>query len=198
MHAPAGDPGTRGTVLLARKAFVEKRHGPLAWRRVLARLPGADRCILEGQLLPISWYPLALNLRLDDAIASELSPDHRDQIFLDMGRMSAEVNLKGSHAAWVRPGDPHYLLGQAPVIYRFYYSRGHRTYTQLSDTSGVLRTYDAESVTRTDCLTVCGWYQRAIELCGGREVAVRETQCRSGGAAHCEYLCAWAMRGGRP
>jgi uncharacterized protein (TIGR02265 family) len=193
MAATAGTPRTRGTVLLARKAFVEKRFGPLAWQRVLTRLPQAERQILECQLLPISWYPIELNLHLDDAIASELSPKSRDQIFLDMGWMSAEVNLKGSHAAWVRPGDPHYLLGQASIIYRFYYSQGHRTYTQQSETSGVLRTYDAESVTRTDCLTVCGWYLRAIELCGGRQVQVHETCCRVEGAEFCEYHCAWTM-----
>ncbi|HOX47132.1 MAG TPA: TIGR02265 family protein [Myxococcota bacterium] len=192
MGTSAGNPRTRGTVLLARKAFVEKRFGPPAWQRVLGRLSAQDRQILEGQLLPISWYPIELNLRLDDAIAAELSPAHRDQIFLDMGWMSAEVNLKGSHAAWVRPGNPHYLLGQAPVIYRFYYSQGHRTYTQLSETSGVLRTFDAESVTRSDCLTVCGWYVRAIELCGGRQVEVRETRCRTEGAECCEYHCAWS------
>jgi len=57
----------------------------------------------------------------------------------------------------------------------------------------VLKTFDAENVTANDCLTVVGWHERAIELCGGTNVRVRETKCRDRGDAHCEYACSWRI-----
>jgi uncharacterized protein (TIGR02265 family) len=143
-------------------------------------------------LLPAGWYSLDLNLRLDGAIATALTKGDRAKVFLDMGRASAEKNLKGAHAPYVKAGDPHFLLANAPRIYAAYYDKGRRTYERLSDTSAVLRTFEAETVSATDCLTVLGWHERAIELSGGRAVKVVETQCRARGAPHCEYRCEWS------
>ena len=181
----------KGGVIKARMEFVRARAGEAGVAAVLARLPAEDQEVLRGWVLPVTWYPLDLNLRLDDAIAAVLSPGNRDRIFLEMGRASADSNLGGPQRPFVREGDPHFLLRAAPQIYSVYYQVGRRTYEKTGETSAVLRTYDAESVTRTDCLTVVGWHQRAIEMCGGKAVKVVETRCRSRGDPHCEYHCEW-------
>ncbi len=181
----------KGGILISRLKFVRERSGEEALTRVLTRLPAADRLTLEGVLLPTGWYPLDLNLRLDDAIATELSPGDRNAVFLEMGKKSADVNLTGAHRIWLSPGDPHGLLSKSPRIYGMYYAVGHRTYERTGERSAILRTFEAENPTSTDCLTVIGWYIRAIEMCGGRDVVVRETQCRALGAPHCEYHCRW-------
>lgn len=181
----------KGGVIKARLEYVVARAGEAGLAAVLSRLPREDQEVLRGWILPITWYPLDLNLRLDDAIAAVLSPGDRDRIFVEMGRASADSNLGGPQHPYVRQGDPHYLLRATPQIYAAYYQVGRRTYERTGETSAVLRTYDAENVTRTDCLTVVGWHQRAIEMCGGKAVRVRETRCRSRGDPHCEYHCEW-------
>jgi len=184
-------PGIRGSVLLSRLKYVRERGGEASLKKILDHLPVADRGVLQGWILNTSWYPLDLNLRFDDAIAEVFSPDDRRRVFLEMGRASADVNLVGPHRHFVNKTDPHFLLSQAPVIYAAYYAVGNRTYEKTGPNSCVLRTFEAESVTATDCLTVVGWYVRAIELCGGKDVEVVETACRTAGADHCEYHCAW-------
>ena len=182
----------KGHILLARLQYVRDTAGEAQLAKVLASLSAEDRAVLGGMLLPVTWYPLELNLRLDAAIATVLSPGDKSKVFLEMGRASAEQNLKGVHRPYLREGDPHFLLSAAPSIYAAYYAAGRRTYEKAGDRAAVLRTFDAETVSATDCLTVVGWHQRAIELCGGREVKVEETQCRARGAPHCEYRCEWS------
>jgi uncharacterized protein (TIGR02265 family) len=182
----------RGTVLRARLQYVREAGGEEKLREVLARLPEADRTELTGMVLPVAWYPLALNLRLDAAIAAVLSPGDPRKVFLEMGRASADSNLMGNQRPYVREGDPHFLLSAASRIYATYYAVGHRTYEKLGDRAVVLRTFDAETISANDCLTVVGWHKRAIELCGGKDVKVVETQCRAQGAPHCEYRCEWS------
>ena len=193
-----GGGSVRGKVLLARLEYLTRRGGPEKVKEALVRLPPADRAVLEGLVLSVLWYPMPLALRLDDAVAAVLSPDDSDRVFLEMGRASADVNLAGADWVMLRPGDPHYLLRMAPQIYAMYYLAGRRTYERVSDSEAILRTYDAESVTRTDCLTVIGWHQRALELAGAVGVEVEERRCRSRGAPFCEYHLRWAKVEGAP
>jgi hypothetical protein len=56
----------------------------------------------------------------------------------------------------------------------------------------LLTTHDAEVFSAPDCLTVVGWYRRALELCGAAEVTVVEEDCRARGADVCRYRLGWA------
>lgn len=182
----------KGGVLISRLRFLREQGGEPLVGQVLRRLSPEDRSVLGGFLLPTSWYPLDLNLRLDQAIADVVSPHAPGQVFLDMGRTSAQAALTGAQSMFVRAGDPHHLLSQAPTIYRHYYAVGTREYERLGDRAARVRTFNAESVTSTDCLTIVGWHQRAVELCGGRDVKVVEERCRARGDEHCAYRLEWS------
>jgi uncharacterized protein (TIGR02265 family) len=180
-----------GNIILARRKFVFDRGGEALWERVLRHLPDDDARQLRRTLLVTGTWPLALNLRLDEAIARELYPADPQRAFLEMGRASAEVNLRGPQRGFLRQGSPHGLLSFAETIYAYYYGEGRRTYQRTGDTSATLTTFDAPPSTPGDCLTVVGWHQRAIELSGGNNVVVREAKCRSRGDEVCEYQCSW-------
>ena len=192
--AMAGSPPSsriKGTVIISRLNMVRQQGGQARVDEVLKRLPAEDQALLRKMILPINWYPMELNTRLDTAIADVLSPEDRTRAFMEMGRASADENLKGAQHVFVRPGDPQFLLSQAPQIYRFYYAVGSRTYEKTGPRAAILRTFGAENVTEADCLTIVGWHLRAIELSGGHNVRVTHPKCVAKGAPHCEYHCQW-------
>jgi len=184
-------PGIKGNVLLSRLKYVRERGGEEAFEQVMSRLTPEDQKVLRGWILPISWYSFELNQHLDSAIARVFSPDDKSRVFKEMGRASADANLAGPQRPFLREGDPHGMLANAEKIYAAYYQAGRRTYERTGDRSGVLRTFDAETFSATDCLTVVGWHERAIELCGGKNPKVVETRCRARGDPHCEYAVSW-------
>ena len=181
-----------GNIILARRSYVIDRGGEPLWERVLSHLAPDDARQLRRTLLVTTSYPLDLNLRLDQAIASEIYPNEPTRAFVEMGRASADVNLHGPQRAFLRQGDPHHLLGFTEAIYSYYYGTGQRTYEKTGPTSALLVTKGAPPATPGDCLTVVGWHQRAIELSGGKDAKVTETKCRSRGDAVCEYHCSWS------
>ncbi|MCU1281012.1 MAG: hypothetical protein JWM53_4558 [bacterium] len=185
-----GSANVKGSIVRSR-LDVLRNHG--IFDEVMALLPEADRAVWTGLVLAVSWYSFEMSQRLDVATAKVLGRGDTRKAYLEMGRASADANLATVHKAYVRAGNPHHLLLCAPQIYKQYYDKGHRTYEQLSPTSGVLKTFDAESVTANDCLTVIGWYERAIELCGGTDVRIKESLCRARGDDHCEYVCSWRI-----
>jgi hypothetical protein len=55
----------------------------------------------------------------------------------------------------------------------------------------VLTTHDAETFSAPDCLTVIGWYRKALEMCGATTVRIVEEECRARGGAVCRYRVSW-------
>jgi hypothetical protein len=183
----------KGTLLLSRMKYLRAR-GDEELDRVLRRLGTEDQQVLRGMLLPSSWYSADLVSRFETALVALLARGDRRELFLDLGRYSADANLgpNGVQRPYLRDDDPHYLLRNVPRMYSAQHSDGARTYEQVSPTGAIVRTVDGVAPTEEDCLTALGWLRRAIELSGGRIVTVDETQCRGRGAACCEFICRWA------
>ena len=179
----------KGGPLLSRLQFVRDRSGETGVQRVLGRLAPEDREACS-HILTGGWYPFALNERLDAAIAAEMGMG--EKVFLLLGEKSAEQNLGGAHRAMLSPGDPHGLLRRTPQIYQMYYDTGRRTYEFAGPKKAILRTYDAPTFSKSDCLTIVGWHRKAIEMCDGKAANVIETKCRAAGDEHCEYVCEWS------
>jgi uncharacterized protein (TIGR02265 family) len=178
----------KGGALQSRLEFVRDHRGDDGVERVLGRLSDADRHVCR-QILTGGWYAFDLNERMDHAVADEMGMG--EKVFLLMGEKSATHNLGKSHKAFVSDKDPHGLLKRAAQIYQAYYDTGRRTYERVADTKAILRTYESATYSVADCLTVVGWHRKAIEMCGGKDARVVETQCRARGAAVCEYECEW-------
>ena len=179
----------KGSVLKARLSFVEEHGGSDAARRVLGELTPEDQVALKS-LVTMKWYPFDLGKHLDDAIVRVLGGGRRD-FFEKLGEASADKNLTTLHKAFVVPGDPHAFLAKAPQVYALYYETGRREYQKTGDKQGVLTTFDAETFSAPDCLTVVGWHRRALEMCGAKNVRIVEDECRARGGAVCRYRVNW-------
>lgn len=180
----------KGTVLKSRLAFVEEHAGAGGLQRVVAALSPEDQRELRN-VLPVKWYPFPLGERLDDAIVQVLAGG-QPSFFIRLGEASAERNLATVHKGFVTPGHPQAFLAKAPVIYSMYYETGRRDYEKTGKNEAVLTTRDAETYSAPDCLTVMGWYRKALQICGATAVQVREEECRAKGGAVCRYRVSWA------
>lgn len=180
----------KGSVLKARLAFVEEHGGVAGVGRVLGALAPDEREALRT-VLTMKWYPFELGQHLDEAIVRELGGGRREY-FERLGAASADRNLTTLHRAFLAAGDPHAFLAKAPQIYALYYETGRREYARTGEREGVLTTIGAETFSAPDCLTVVGWYRRALELCGATGVRVVEEECRARGAGACRYRVSWA------
>jgi uncharacterized protein (TIGR02265 family) len=179
----------KGAVLKSRMAFVQEHFGDAAVQKVLASLPAEDQGALNS-ILTVRWYPFETGKRLDDAIVAVCGGGD-PAFFKRLGVSSADKNLAALHKSFLTPGNPHAFLGKARTIYALYYETGRREYEKTGDRSGVLTTFDAETFSAPDCLTVIGWYERALEMCGASDVQIVEEECRATGGATCRYAVSW-------
>lgn len=181
---------TKGFILQSRLAFVRERFGDSAVEKVLALLPEGDRATLRGLILISSWYPLELAIRLDEAIGAAFG-ERSEQALRDLGRRSADDNLTKFQGSFIQGKTPGAFLALAPAVYRMYYETGGREYQPRTPTSGELITTGAEGVTAGDCLTVMGWYERALEMTGAKHPRLTHPECVARGGKVCRYAVTW-------
>jgi uncharacterized protein (TIGR02265 family) len=182
----------KGSVLRTRLTFVAELAPKDGLERVLARLAPGERDTLTS-LLASAWYPFELGKRLDEAIVEVIGAG-RPEFFEKLGEASADKNLGpgGVHRSFLAAGDPHAFLAKTPLVYSHYYDQGRREYEKTGETEAVLTTRDAETFSAPDCLTVVGWYRRALAMCGARAPRVVEEECRAKGGSVCRYRLSWS------
>ena len=179
----------KGTVLKSRLAYVQDHAGKDGLQRVLDALPEGDQRTLK-MLFTSNWYPFELGKRLDDAIVRVLGGG-KPEFFERLGAASAEKNLATVHSGYLTKGDAHGFLAKSPSFYMLYYQGGRREYSPVGPKEGVITTYDADTFSAPDCLTVVGWYRKALEMCGMTGVRIDEEECRAKGGAVCQYRVRW-------
>ena len=182
----------KGFILHSRKEFVIENFGIDAWKKVLHSLPSEDQTLYEGFIPTSDWYDFEIGKRVDDAIFNLLGEGSAQQ-FEAIGRKSARRHLTGIHASFIEPGNPQAFLEKADTIYEYYYDTGYREYEQTGPTSGILTTFDAETYSSPDCLTVIGWYKEALAMCGAKNIRIEEKACRARGDEYCQYHIEWEM-----
>ena len=181
----------KGASINARLAYVREKHGARVLESILAHVNEEDRAQLGNRILPSTQYPLALNARLDEAIAHVLDPSHPEKVFRALGRYSADTNLSSFHRIFLRGQGPHDVLRDFPSVRGTYYSDGTALYEETGDTSARFQVSGASSHSLADCESTAGYFEKAIELMGGTRVSVTLAQCRHHGDAHCEFVCQW-------
>jgi len=180
----------KGSILESRLQFVKDHFGPTAVEDVLAALPASDQMILRKPLNGAGWYHFQTGQRLDDAIV-EMIGRGDTRLFEEMGAASALQNLSGIQKFYLDPGNPQGFMLRAPLIYHVYYDKGWRDYKPTGPTTGIMTTYEAETYSAADCMTVIGWYKQALKMCGARDVEIVEDICRAKDGECCRYLVTW-------
>lgn len=182
----------KGTVISARREFVKEHFGENAWVKVVSALPSEDQEKIKGTIMPSNWYTFEIGNRIDKAIVQVLG-NGKESFFEELGAESARRILTKEHKSFIVNSDPQAFMKKAGLIYKFYYDTGTRDYKETGPFSGVITTYDSDTFSIPDCLTVIGWYKEALKMCGANNVTAAEEECRAKGGSCCRYRFQWKI-----
>jgi hypothetical protein len=180
----------KGSILESRLQFVKDRFGEQAVEDVISALPPSDQATLRKPLNGAGWYHFQTGQKLDDAIVQVIGKGDAS-LFEEMGAASAQLSLSGTQKFYLDLGNPQGFMLRAPLIYHVYYDKGWRDYKPTGPSTGMMTTYDAETYSAADCMTVMGWYKQALRMCGAKDVDISEETCRARGGDYCRYLVSW-------
>ena len=182
----------KGQIFLARLEYLRDSHGAEGLQRVLAALQAEDRDRLTA-VGRETWYPFAMLMRLDKAIAGVLAPGD-PTIYERLGAASSRHRTEwlGEHARLV---NVHGFLSRVADEHRRFHTFGKALYHRTGFTEGEIAYSECPEVDLVWCSASRGYFRGAIEFLTGGPVAVDERKCQCRSDEACVFKLRWMGTG---
>ena len=183
-----GQGKVKGGMLRSHLDWAKVNHGVelAAIREALSEDSRGELAIV----LATSWYRFATLIELDRALATRFAPDAPAQLVRELGRHSANVNLKTTYRAFNRE-DVHEFFRNSALLHSQFQDFGQAHYEKLSATSGAMRYSGYTSYSPLYCESALGFFEEAIHIQGQANAVVHETSCHCHGAISCVFEVSW-------
>lgn len=179
----------KGTML---EAHLEWASGQLGGtlERLVPKLSAESAALVKGRVLPIQWIPLRCVVEIDRAIAGAVGRPP-DAVFRDLGRHSAELNLKGVYKNYTSE-DPHAFFERQAQLHSRFCNFGKPSYERTGDRSGRISIRECAEFSPAFCRSAQGYYEAALEIMKvPGPVMVAETSCQCAGDPACVFDMTW-------
>jgi predicted hydrocarbon binding protein len=177
-------------MFLSTFAFMEHRFGAEAKQAVMRRLTDADRELLSGIILPITWYPLAPFGRLLRAMDGELGRGDFTLV-TERGEWTATRDLHTLRRAVLKFVTIPWVISKGASLWPQFHDTGRWEVRQMDADHAIAELHDLGVVDEAICASIRGWILGLSRLSGEKKVEVGHTTCRAKGDSACVYEVRW-------
>ncbi|MCI0489711.1 MAG: hypothetical protein L0229_24240 [Blastocatellia bacterium] len=180
----------KGSKISSKLAFVRDEYGETALIDLIRSLEPADQESLR-MVLDTGWYPIELYERVMRAICRTAAAGD-EAVYTRIGYHSAEEVLSNTYKVF-RGKNPVDLLNKMIPMHSMINDPGEMEVVSERDGQCTIKVLKPRSMP-VICQVARAFYHRAVEMCGGMEVQVRETQCSGLGDSFCQFDIKWQTR----
>ncbi|MCC6132681.1 MAG: hypothetical protein IT186_22365 [Acidobacteria bacterium] len=179
----------KGTMLRAHLNWASN-HAGLSTNSLGEHLSPAAAHLLGQTVLATDWVTFGLVVEIDRAIATASGRPEED-VYRDLGRYSAALNLGGVYKAFVSV-EPHRFFERMTVLHHQFQNFGRSTYERKSERSGRIRIDGYTAYSRVFCLAGMGYYEEALRLMHAPgPIRIQEAACHCFGDDSCSFDISW-------
>jgi hypothetical protein len=134
-------------------------YGPEAYQAALATLSPDEQALIDGPMLPSTWYPIAVWDRFQQAMraqAHQRRGHSAEQFNMRNMRESGPAIIRGVYKFFLGLLNPTTVITQGMVIFGRSYSEGHFEVVENVMGHAVVRSRDARPGLRTNLLNNMG------------------------------------------
>jgi hypothetical protein len=186
-----GRPQVKGRVLIDTVTLVRERYGEEGWSSLVAALDGETQELLRGSLLANAWYPL-------DVLTAVMAADVRMFLAGDESVIQARAEeliarqLGGIYRFFVRLGSPEFIIKRLGTIHATYFDGIGIAPIFDEGRRAVVRYTGFEPQHRMMERAILGFYRKALELSGAKDVALKVTTSIAAGTGVLEIEIGWS------
>jgi len=181
----------KGSVVLETVQAIKARAGAEGFEAIVGTLDDDARAMLRGVIFPTAWYPL-------DPFARFLQADLRvsaggnERALIKRSEAIIDGQLRGIYRLFVRFGSPEFVLKRISVIHMTYYNGVNVETKSLTPGRAVIRYTGFEPQHNLMGYTIIGFFKKALEISGAKDVQVSFTIPISEGKEYSELTATWS------
>ncbi len=179
----------KGTVLLDTIAAIKARAGANELAKIVSGLNEEARSLFEGPIYSSTWYPL-------DAFVNFLEVDIREtangvrEVLSERSEKVIEKQLSGIYKIFVKVGTPEFVIKRIAAVHATYFE-GVRIIPEMSDHKAVIQYVGFQKQHEIMEYGIIGFYRKALELCGAKNVALHFSVPIAKGDTYSELKISW-------
>ncbi len=181
----------RGASIISAMRFIEETYKSEGLDKVLASLEEEDRKILKGKLSPMTFYPMRLFINFSVA-ADRLFGSGDYDICRQIGYYEANETFSGIYKVFLDLTNPLYVISHAGMAWKMVHDFGELKIEQVNDKYVRGKISDFPDCHKAHCVDLVGYFTRVLELCGAKDVDVKEVRCICNGSDYCEFEVKWS------
>jgi hypothetical protein len=180
----------KGTVLLDTLKAIKARGGDAEFARIRTLLSEASRKVFESSIQASSWYPL-------DAFTEFLEVDIREtangdrEVLIKRSEKVIESQLRGIYKIFVAFGSPRFVITRISAVHATYF-KGIQIIPEMDSQSATIKYAGFGKQHEIMECPVIGFFRKALEISGAKQVRMEFTIPISKGEAYAELTITWA------
>lgn len=180
----------KGVNLSSTLNYNKEMFGEELQNKLIAQLSSEDQQVLTKAILDAEWYPLDVFVRYLNVMTKDILKGSGES--LQKGTEAViEMQFKGIYKALLMLGSPEAFVERINTITGRYY-QGINIKTEMLDKKKVKATYEGfEKSHRLYEYTILGWWKKAMEMLGAKNVKVELLTSLADGKGHFELTASW-------
>ena len=180
----------KGTVVLQSIDSIKARGGEEEFARILAELDAETRSAFDGPISPWKWYSL-------DAFAALLDADIRltangdREVLIARSEKVIEGQLRGIYKMFIKLGAPAFVIRRISSVHQAYFNGIHFIPEFGESNEALIKYVGFEPRHEILGYAIIGFYRKALEISGAKQVTANFTVPISAGGPYAELKITW-------
>jgi hypothetical protein len=179
----------KGTVLLDTLAAIKVRAGEKELAKIVERLSGEARAVFEGPLYSSTWYSLDAFAEFLEADIQETANGDRE-VLSKRSEKVVEGQLSGIYRIFVKVGTPGFVITRISAIHATYF-KGVQIIPEIEEHQATIKYVGFQKQHEIMQPVIIGFFRKALELCGAKEVGLDFTVPIAQGREYSELTISW-------
>ncbi len=179
----------RGTVIVSIDKYVKDKY-PAQYETWKSKLDTESKTQFEAPV-GSKWYPVEPSVIQPTLALCDMFHENIKEGSWESGRYSAEVALTGIYKVFVVISTPSFLMKRASRILSTFYDPSELKVTTHSDKSMSIDVYKLPINNEIIEFRIAGWMQKALEICGCKNVQIQISKALSKGEDLTRYNITW-------
>lgn len=180
----------KGTAVLDTLEAIKTRAGKAELDKIISHLDLETREILRQPISPSSWYSCDAYSRFLEADILETAGGNEQEL-VRRAEAVIEKQLSGIYKMFVRLGSPEFVIRRIAAVHSTYFDGVQIIPEMKGPKSATIQYVGFSRNHRIMGFVILGFFRKALEISGAKEVSVHFTVPIEAGEKFCELALSW-------